>query len=338
VTDGEIQYPTARGPKVERSRSGHVLVTGGAGFIASHVVDLLLQRGDVRVTVLDKLTYAGNVENLNQHRGDPRHDFVRGDVADAEQVTRLVTRATSVVHAAAETFVDRSIAESSAFVHSNVLGTQVVLEACRRADKPLVVVSTDEVYGSIRHGSFGEEDPLQPNNPYAATKAGADLLCRAYRVTYGMPVTIVRGSNAFGPRQHPEKAIPTFALNALDGRRVPVYGDGKNRREWLFVRDFARAVVAVMDSGTSGETYNIGGGYEVSNLDLAREICRLAGAPEALVTFVADRPGHDFRYALDWTRIAELGWKPETRFHDGLRETVEWYREHRAWAGRGAKR
>jgi dTDP-glucose 4,6-dehydratase len=329
---------TARGPKVERSRSEHVLVTGGAGFIASHVVDLLLQRGDQRVTVLDKLTYAGNVDNLSGHRGDPRFDFVRGDVADPEQVGRLVTRATSVVHAAAETFVDRSIAESGAFVRSNVLGTQVVLEACRAAHKPLVVLSTDEVYGSIRHGSFSEEDPLQPNNPYAATKAGADLLCRAYRETYGMPVTIVRGSNAFGPRQHPEKAIPTFALNALDGRRVPVYGTGKNRREWLFVRDFARAVVVVMDSGRPGDTYNIGGGHEASNLDVAREICRLAGAPEALVTFVEDRPGHDFRYALDWAKLAELGWKPETRFHDALAETVEWYKANRAWAGRGAKR
>jgi dTDP-glucose 4,6-dehydratase len=240
------------------------------------------------------------------------------------------------VHAAAETFVDRSIAESGAFVRSNVLGTQVVLEACRRAHKPLVVLSTDEVYGSIRHGSFTETDPLQPSNPYAATKAGADLLCQSYRVTYGMPVTIVRGSNAYGPRQHPEKAIPTFALNALDGRRVPVYGNGKNRREWLFVRDFARAVVTVMDAGRPGDTYNVGGGHESSNLEVAREICRLAGAPEALVTFVEDRPGHDFRYALDWAKLAELGWKPETGFHDGLRETVEWYREHRSWAGRGA--
>jgi dTDP-glucose 4,6-dehydratase len=329
---------TARGPAVERTRSEHVLVTGGAGFIASHVVDLLLERGDLRVTVLDKLTYAGNVENLATHRGDPRFDFVRGDVADPEQVARLVTRSTSVLHAAAETFVDRSIAESGEFVRSNVLGTQVVLEACRRAEKPLVVVSTDEVYGSREHGAFSEEDPLLPNNPYAATKAGADMLCRAYRVTYGMPVTIVRGTNAFGPRQHPEKAVPTFALNALDGRRVPVYGKGRNRREWLFVRDFARAVVAVTDSGQPGETYNIGGGHEISNRDLARQVCRLAGAPEALVTFVPDRPGHDLRYSLEWSRLAELGWKPETRFHDGLAETVEWYREHREWAGRGAPR
>jgi len=320
---------TARGPAVERSRSEHVLVTGGAGFVGSHAVDLLLEREGLRVTVLDKLSYAGNVENLAGHRGDPRFDFVRGDVADTEHVTRLVARSTAVVHAAAETFVDRSIAESGEFVRSNVLGTQVVLEACRRAEKPLVVVSTDEVYGSLRRGAFTEEDPLLPNNPYAATKAGADLLCRAYRVTFGMPVTVVRGTNAFGPRQHPEKAIPTFALAALDGRRVPVYGDGKHRREWLFARDFARAVVAVMDSGRPGETYNIGGGHSISNLDLAREICRLAGAPETLVASVPDRPGHDYRYSLDWSRLAELGWKPETRFHDGLAETVEWYREHR---------
>ncbi len=321
---------TARGPAVERTRSEHVLVTGGAGFVGSHVVDLLLERDGLRVTVLDRLTYAGNVDNLSQHRGNPRFDFVKGDVVDADAVARLVARSTSVIHAAAESFVDRSIADSSEFVRTNVLGSQVVLEACRRAEKPLLVVSTDEVYGSVRRGAFTEDDPLLPNSPYAATKAGADLLCRAYRVTHAMPVTLVRGTNAFGPRQHPEKAIPTFARAALAGLEVPVYGDGSNRREWLHVLDFARAVLTVQDAGRAGETYNIGGGHEITNLELAREVCRMAGASPSLIEFVPDRPGHDFRYALDWTRLAELGWKPEIRFADGLARTVDWYRENAA--------
>ena len=321
---------TARGPAVDRTRSEHVLVTGGAGFVGSHIVDLLLDRDGLRVTVLDRLTYAGNVDNLSRHRGNPRFDFVRGDVADPEAVGRLVARSTSVIHAAAESFVDRSIADPAEFVRTNVLGTQVVLEACHRAEKHLLVVSTDEVYGSVRRGAFTEDDPLLPNSPYAATKAGADLLCRAYRVTHGMPVTLVRGTNAFGPRQHPEKAIPTFARAALAGLEVPVYGDGSNRREWLHVLDFARAVLTVQDAGRAGETYNIGGGHEISNLELARDVCRLAGASPSLIEFVPDRPGHDFRYALDWTRLAELGWKPEIRFADGLARTVDWYRENAA--------
>lgn len=309
-----------------------ILVTGGAGFIGSHLVDLLLERPDTEVTVLDALTYAGTRRNLAEHEADPRFRFVRGDVADPGVVAPLVAEADHVVHAAAESFVDRSITDPNVFVVTNVLGTQVVLEACRRTDTPVTFVSTDEVYGeNAPHGRFTEEAPMRPRSPYAASKAGADLLCGAYVVTYGTRVTIVRGTNTFGPRQHPEKAIPTFVLAALDGRPLPVYGRGEQRREWLYVRDFVRAITVVMDRGEPGLAYNIGGGHELSNLELAREICRLVGVSEELVTFVPDRPGHDFRYGVAWDRLAALGWAPETTFEEGLARTIGWYREHRDW-------
>jgi dTDP-glucose 4,6-dehydratase len=309
----------------------HVLVTGGAGFIGSHLVDLLLERPNTRVTVLDKLTYAGTTINLGAHEGDPRFRFVRGDVADPAVVEPLVAEADRVVHAAAESFVDRSIEDSRAFVVSNVLGTQVMLEACREAGKPMLFVSTDEVYGSRTEGGFVETDPMRPNSPYAASKAGADLLCRAYVVTYGANVSVVRGTNAFGPRQHPEKALPTFALAALEGRQLPVYGDGSNRREWLYVRDFVRAIATVLEAGEPAGVYNIGGGFELSNLELARRVCAYLGAPESRIGFVPDRPGHDFRYGMVWERLAALGWRPATPFDEGLAITLSWYRENRAW-------
>lgn len=309
----------------------HVLVTGGAGFIGSHLTDLLLERPGYRVTVLDKLTYAGTTMNLRAHDPDPRFRFERGDVADPSTVDRLVEQADTVVHAAAESHVDRSIEDSLAFVRSNVLGTQVVLEACREHAKPLLYVSTDEVYGSGADGAFAEEDPMHPNSPYAASKAGADLLCRSYVVTYGMPVTVIRGTNAFGPRQHPEKAIPTFALAAMQGRPIPVYGDGSNRREWLYVRDFVRAVGTVLETGKPGAIYNIGGGHELSNLELVRRICGFLGADESLATFVPDRPGHDYRYGLSWERLRELGWHPAVPFSDGLALTLSWYRDNPDW-------
>jgi dTDP-glucose 4,6-dehydratase len=238
----------------------------------------------------------------------------------------LVGDADRVIHAAAESFVDRSIEEPADFVRSNVTGTHVVLEACLGAGRPLLVVSTDEVYGSTSSDSFTEDDALRPNSPYAATKAGADLLGRAYHVTYGLPVTIVRGTNAYGPRQHLEKAIPTFVTAALQGSPLPLYGDGSNRREWLFVTDFARGIVAVLEGGDPGEIYNIGGGHEIANLELARMICKTAGVSESLITFVADRPGHDFRYSLAWDKLAALGWRPEVPLEDGLVQTIEWYR------------
>jgi dTDP-glucose 4,6-dehydratase len=317
------------------ARGERILVTGGAGFIGSHLVDLLLERPDTEVIVLDRLTYAGTRLNLSHHDPDPRFRFVLGDVSDTGVVAPLVSEADRVIHAAAESFVDRSIEDSRAFVLSNVLGTQVVLEACRELGRPLVYVSTDEVYGS-RSGEgapFDEGDPMRPRNPYAASKAGADLLVHSYVVTYGLRATTVRGTNAFGPRQHPEKAIPTFATAALQGRPVPVYGDGSNRREWLYVRDFVRAIAAVHDRGEPGGVYNIGGGTELSNLDLARRICSALGVDGSLITFVRDRPGHDLAYGLDWSRLEALGWRPATPFSDGLATTLAWYRDHQDWVG-----
>jgi dTDP-glucose 4,6-dehydratase len=307
----------------------NVLVTGGAGFIGSHFVGHLLEaRSEERVTVLDALTYAGTKENLADREEDARFRFVHGDIIEAEVLDPLVKDADLVFNFAAESFVDRSIDDARPFAVTNVQGTLTVLEACRRHEVPMVQVSTDEVYGSIPHGAFTEESPLQPNNPYSATKAGADLLCRSYHRTYGMDVRIFRGPNAYGPRQNPEKAIPTFTVAAMGGRPLPVYGDGSNRREWLYVGDFARAVLTVADRGTPGEVYNGGGGHEVANVDLARAICRLTGASGDLITFIEDRPGHDFRYAMMWDRLRGLGWEPEMPFDDGLRRTVEWFRDH----------
>ena len=310
------------------------LVTGGAGFIGSHFVDLLLREGH-RVTVLDALTYAGHRDNLAAHDDDDAFRFVRGLVEDRDVVEPLVAGAEVVFHLAAESFVDRSIDDSRPFAMTNVVGTLTVLDACRRHGVRLVHVSTDEVYGSIRDGTFTEESPLEPNNPYSATKAGADLLCRSFRRTYDLDIRTFRGPNAYGPRQNPEKAIPTFAISALTGQPIPVYGEGANRREWLYVEDFARAILTVGEEGAPGEVYNGGGGHEVSNLELARTICALAGADESLITFVEDRPGHDFRYSMAWDRLRSLGWKPEVTFEDGLRRTVDWFREHRdRWGGR----
>lgn len=309
-----------------------VLVTGGAGFIGSHVVDSLMSRSEISVTVLDKLTYAGNRHNLIRFDNDPRFEFVLGDIADMATVEPLIAKSDRIVNMAADTHVDRSIMDSDAFVRTNVVGVYTMLEACKRQRKPMLHVSTDEVYGSTAGGAFGEEDALRPSSPYSATKAAGDLACRAYSVTYGLPVTIVRGNNAYGPRQHPEKAIPTFALAALQGHHLPVYGNGSNRREWLHVADFARAILRVLDVGESGKVYNIGGGHETSNIQLARMICKFTEAPEELIEYVKDRAGHDLRYSLTWLPLAELGWRPTVPFTDGLREVVEWYRDHQEWA------
>jgi dTDP-glucose 4,6-dehydratase len=313
----------------------HVLVTGGAGFIGSHLVEALLGRPDTQVTVLDKLTYAGSRENLAAFEGDPRYAFVLGDVADPATVAPLVADADRVLHAAAESHVDRSIAGPREFLVTNVLGTNTVLETAREAATPVLVVNTDEVYGAGEDGTmFGEEDPLRPRSPYAASKAAAELLAHAYRETYGSDVITVRGTNAFGPRQFPEKVIPVYAMAALEGRPLPVYGEGEQRREFLFVSDWVAACLTVLDRGEPGSTYNIGGGYELPNLDLARRICALAGAPDDLISFVPDRPGHDFRYGVRWDRLASLGWSPSVPFEEGLARTVAWYDGHRDWVER----
>ena len=314
--------------------SDHLLITGGAGFIGSHLVDAALASG-ARVTVMDRLSIGGSLMNLEQHDGDPRLSFVQGDVTDAPLVQRLVGKASIVIHAAAETHVDRSIDDPVGFVASNVLGTQSVLEAARARGVRLLMVSTDEVYGpgDPQGGLFDEDHPLRPQSPYAASKAAADLLCQAAVTTYDQNVTIVRGTNAFGPRQI-ERVIPTYAVNALEGRPVPVYGEGKQRREFLYVTDWVAAALIVADRGLSGVTYNIGDGHELENIDLAGQICELAGADPSLIAFVADRPGHDFRYGVRADRLRALGWAPQVTFSEGLARTVAWYRDHLDWLRR----
>ena len=307
----------------------HVLVTGGAGFIGSHLVDELLSRGTTRVTVLDRLSRGGSAGNLVQHEADPRFALVVGDVADPELVERLVSGVDAVIHAAAESHVDRSIDGPREFVISNVLGTQHVLDACRSRGARMLMVSTDEVYGAgdPDGGLFDEDHALRPRSPYAASKAAADLICQAYFTTYGTPITVVRGTNAYGPRQI-EKAIPTFTVNALERNPVPVYGEGLQRREFLHVSDWVRAALTVFDKGEPGVVYNIGGGHELSNLELAKKICALSGAPDSLIAFVADRPGHDFRYGVASDRLRALGWHAQVPFEQGLAATVEWYRDN----------
>ena len=309
----------------------HTLVTGGAGFIGSHLVDALLAR-DAEVTVLDRLSTGGSRANLQDHDDDPRLRVVIGDVADAPLVQEVVAGVDAVIHAAAESHVDRSIDDPASFLRTNVLGTQSVLDACRDRGTRMLMVSTDEVYGPGEpgDGGFDEAHPVRPASPYAASKAAADLLCSAYVTTYGSPVTIVRGTNAYGPRQI-ERVVPTFAICALEGRPVPVYAEGRQRREFLHVTDWVDAALAVLDRGAIGEVYNIGGGFELENIELARRICALAGAPESQIAFVPDRPGHDFRYGLRDERLRALGWTPRVPFEDGLAGTVEWYREHLDW-------
>jgi dTDP-glucose 4,6-dehydratase len=309
----------------------HVLVTGGAGFIGSHLVDLLREQGR-RVTVLDRLSHGGSRANLERHDGDTDLRFVEGDVNDAALVRSLVDVVDAVVHAAAESHVDRSIDDARRFFETNTMGTQTVLDAVRAAGTRMLMISTDEVYGpgDPSGGRFDEDAPLRPRSPYAASKAAADLACQAYVATFGVDVTVVRATNAFGPRQI-ERVIPTYAINALEGKPVPVYGEGRQRREFLFVRDWVEAATLVLDRGEQGVLYNIGAGHELENADLARDIVRLAEADPALITFVADRPGHDFRYGVTADRVVALGWRPATTFEDGLAETVAWYAEHLSW-------
>jgi dTDP-glucose 4,6-dehydratase len=312
----------------------NVLVTGGAGFIGSNFVRWAHARHeDWQITTLDKLTYAGRMENLQDVLDSPRHRFVKGDVADAAVAGPLVRDADVVVHFAAETHVDRSIMAAGDFIRTDVEGTFVLLEAARRAPRlrRFVQISTDEVYGSVPEGHSRETDELRPRNPYAASKAGADRLAYSYWATYGVPVVITRASNNYGPNQFPEKVIPLFVTNAIDGRPLPLYGDGLNVRDWLYVIDHCRALAVVIDHGQAGEVYNIGGGNQVRNVDLTHEILRLVGRPESLITPVADRQGHDRRYALDTTKLRSLGWSPVTSFDEGLAATVEWYRSNEAW-------
>ena len=316
-----------------------ILVTGGCGFIGSNfVLHLLRTRKDVQVINLDKLTYAGNLANLSDIEGDPRHRFVRGDICDEALVGRLLADgADTIVNFAAETHVDRSIQDSAPFILTNVGGTHALLAAARKNKvRKFIQVGTDEVYGSLGpSGRFTEDSPLQPNNPYSASKAGADLLVRAFQRTYGMDAAITRCTNNYGPFQFPEKAIPVFIGNALEDRPIPVYGDGLHVRDWLFVEDHCRAIEAVMERGRAGEVYNVGGGNELPNIEMARLILRELKKPESLIQFVKDRPGHDRRYALDSSKLSrELGWKPLVSLAEGIPRTVRWYCEHQDWLRR----
>jgi dTDP-glucose 4,6-dehydratase len=283
--------------------------------------------------VLDKLTYAGRRENLADLEGRRGFSFVRGDIADREAVAAVLPGCAYVVNFAAETHVDRSLYDAGSFIQTDVYGTFVLLEEARRASglKIFVQISTDEVYGSVESGSSRETDALMPRNPYSASKAGADRLAYSYFATYGLPVIVTRASNNYGPYQYPEKVIPLFVTHAMDGIPVPLYGDGMNVRDWLHVDDHCRAIDLLLESGRPGETYNIGGGNEVRNIDLTRRILALVGRPESLIRPVADRPGHDRRYSLDCAKLRAMGWAPQVPFEEGLRRTVEWYRAHEAW-------
>ena len=310
-----------------------LVVTGGAGFIGSNFVRFMLRRyDDLEVVNLDKLTYAGNLENLRDIEDDARYTFVKGDICDAAVVRAALQGADAVVNFAAETHVDRSISGPQDFISTDVLGTHTLLEAVRElAIARYVQISTDEVYGSTETGSFTEESDLVPSSPYSASKAGADLLVLAYHRTYGAPVLITRSSNNFGPWQYPEKIIPLFIINAIDDQALPVYGDGLNVRDWLYVDDNCAGIDAVLRKGALGEVYNIGGGNEVKNLALTHHILELLGKSPELIRFVADRPGHDRRYSIDCGKLQALGWRPATPFETGLERTVSWYRDNPPW-------
>jgi dTDP-glucose 4,6-dehydratase len=315
-----------------------ILVTGGAGFIGSHFVRTMLSGGypeyaDAEVVVLDKLTYAGNRANLDAVADSPRLTFVEGDILDAAALGELMPGVDAVVHFAAESHVDRSITGAADFVVTNVVGTQTMLEAARRAGVGRFLhVSTDEVYGTIAEGSWTEDRPLEPNSPYSASKAGSDLIARAYHRTHGMDVVITRCSNNYGPFQFPEKVIPLFVTNLVDGKNVPLYGEGANVRDWLHVDDHCRGIALVLAGGRAGEVYNIGGGTELSNRELTERLLEACGADWSRVEHVPDRLGHDLRYSVDISKIAgELGYQPRVPFEQGLRDTVEWYVARRDW-------
>jgi len=307
-----------------------ILVTGGAGFIGSNFVHYLIDKYPYKIIVLDKLTYAGNLDNLSDIRKGII--FIKGDICDRKVVSRAMRGCDIVLNFAAETHVDRSIIDAGVFVRTDILGTYTLLEEAKKQGiKRFIQISTDEVYGSIEIGSFTEESPLLPNSPYAASKAGADLLCRSYFKTYNFPVLITRSSNNYGPYQHPEKFIPVVILNALENKPIPVYGDGRNVRDWIYVEDNCQAIDIVMQKGEPGEIYNIGGGNERKNIETCKLILREIGKGEELISFVKDRPGHDRRYSVSSDKIKKLGWEPRTSFEEGLSKTIKWYIENRKW-------
>jgi len=317
-----------------------ILVTGGCGFIGSEFIrQKLATSSQLRIVNLDKLTYAGNLENLAAVANDPRYEFVRGDIADPSCVDQLLSRGPvdAIVNFAAESHVDRSLLDSGPFIQTNVVGTQVLLDASRRAGvKRFVQVSTDEVYGSLGPtGKFTEETPLAPNSPYSASKAASDLLVRAYQHSFDFPAIITRCSNNYGPYQFPEKLLPLFITNLMSDQAVPVYGTGQNVRDWIHVSDHCRGIAAALERGRPGEIYNFGGMTEKTNLEITHLLLQLLEKPKSLIRYVADRPGHDLRYAIDCSKAqSELGWQPQVTFEDGLEATIDWYRSNSEWLGR----
>ena len=314
-----------------------ILVTGGAGFIGSNFARMIAGGelvGISYLTVLDKLTYAGVKENLDSAKTFPNFSFFEGDICDPILVTELLKDSDAVINFAAESHVDRSIAAASDFVQTNIVGVQVLLDVIKASGRDIrfLQVSTDEVYGSIESGSWTEDWPLKPNSPYSASKAGGELLARSYYRTYGMDVVITRCSNNYGTHHFPEKLIPLFITNLIGGKKVPVYGNGMNVRDWLHVDDHCRGIYAALMNGKSGEVYNIGGGRELTNNEITSLILEAMGADESSIEYVEDRKGHDLRYSVDWTKInRELGYEPKVKFEDGLRETIQWYRDNEAW-------
>ena len=308
-----------------------LLVTGGCGFIGSAFVRIALGRG-AEVVNLDKLTYAGNPANVAEVADEPGYSFIQGDIADPVVVAEAIEGCDAVVNFAAESHVDRSILDPSEFIRTDVQGTATLLAAARQAGVGrFVQVSTDEVYGSIDSGSFRETDPLQPSSPYSASKAGGDLQVLAWHHTYGIDAVITRGSNTFGPRQYPEKLIPLFVTNALDGESLPVYGDGMQIRDWIYVTDHCEGIWTALERGVAGQVYNVGGGNEVPNIEITRRVLTLTGADAGLIRYVTDRPGHDRRYSIATDKLRGLGWAPQMEFEAALTETVAWYRDQRAW-------
>lgn len=309
------------------------LVTGGAGFIGSNYIRHLLRKNsDVSIINFDKLTYAGNLDNLRDVENNPRYRFVEGDICDAMLVDQFMAETDVVVNFAAESHVDRSIGAPDDFIRTDVFGAFVLLEAARwHRIKKFIQISTDEVYGSIEQGSFKETEALMPSSPYSASKAGADRLAYSYFVTYGLPVIITRGSNNFGPYQYPEKLIPLFVTNALENKPLPIYGDGKNVRDWIYVEDHCDAIDFLLEHGEYGEVYNIGGGNERNNLEITEMILAALHKPKSLMTFVNDRLGHDRRYSLETGKLAALGWKPKHDFKTALEFTIDWYAQNRWW-------
>lgn len=310
-----------------------LLITGGAGFIGSNFIRHILSKyPDYKITNLDKLTYAGNRENLKDIEKNKNYAFIKGDICDTKLVAKLLSTCDSLINFAASTHVDRSIQDASDFIRSNIQGTYSLLEAARHKKLKLFLqISTDEVYGSIPKGKSRESDPLEPNSPYSASKASADHLVRSYHITYKLPAIITRSSNNFGPYQYPEKAIPLFVTNLLEGRKIPLYGDGLNCRDWIFVLDNCRAIDMVIHKGKAGEIYNIGTGKEIPNILLVKKILTLTGKPDSFIEYVADRPGHDRRYALNCAKLKSLGWKKEFNLGQGLKTTIDWYKNNQGW-------